>query len=247
MLRVLTLASLSAASAYYLPMSKVAPQNSISKISMSTYAEYLAMRSGAVVPTAPAAAPQVAKATPAVAKAIPTYVDPAATFDGKGFGGGEATRDPAPTYIDPNDQKGKQQAIHKAETFAEYLAKRNGAAAAPAAAPEPAPAAPVAAQVEYKEPELTSAQRMEIARVKVNQEAAEDAAMPPLPAGIQVHFACPEEPWLDGRMGTLRAYDHVDSHSGKYYVWLPAPPNGSEDTLTRPVIGLFRRSYLHPA
>ena len=45
---------------------------------------------------------------------------------GKGFGGGEATRDPAPTYINPNDPKGKQQAIHKAETFAEYLAKRGG-------------------------------------------------------------------------------------------------------------------------
>ncbi|KAL1529716.1 hypothetical protein AB1Y20_000654 [Prymnesium parvum] len=43
---------------------------------------------------------------------------------GKGFGGGEATRDPAPTNIDPNDPKGKQQAIHKAESFAEYLAKR---------------------------------------------------------------------------------------------------------------------------
>ena len=44
---------------------------------------------------------------------------------GKGFGGGEATRDPAPTYVDPNDPKGKQQAIHKAESFAEYLAKRS--------------------------------------------------------------------------------------------------------------------------
>lgn len=43
---------------------------------------------------------------------------------GKGFGGGEATRDPEPTIIDPNDPKGKQQAIHKAESFAEYLAKR---------------------------------------------------------------------------------------------------------------------------
>merc|ERR1719478_1603299 len=43
---------------------------------------------------------------------------------GKGFGGGEATRDPAPTEVDPNDPKGKQQAIHKAESFAEYLAKR---------------------------------------------------------------------------------------------------------------------------
>ena len=53
---------------------------------------------------------------------------------GKGFGGGEATRDPAPTVIDPNDPKGKQQAIHKAESFAEYLVKRSaGGGAAPAA------------------------------------------------------------------------------------------------------------------
>ena len=43
---------------------------------------------------------------------------------GKGFGGGEATRDPEPTAYDPNDPKGKQQAIHKAESFSEYLAKR---------------------------------------------------------------------------------------------------------------------------
>jgi hypothetical protein len=33
--------------------------------------------------------------------------------------GGEATRDPEPTVYDPNDPKGKQQAIHKAESFAE--------------------------------------------------------------------------------------------------------------------------------
>ena len=65
---------------------------------------------------------------------------------GKGFGGGEATRDPAPTYVDPSDPKGKQQAIHKAESFAEYLARRGGgaAAAAPAAA-APQAAAPQAA------------------------------------------------------------------------------------------------------
>ena len=44
--------------------------------------------------------------------------------DGKGFGGGEATRNPEATVIDPNDPKGKQQAIHKAESFAEYLARR---------------------------------------------------------------------------------------------------------------------------
>jgi len=47
-------------------------------------------------------------------------------MDGKGFGGGEATRDPEPTFIDPNDPKGKQQAIFKAESFAEYLARRGG-------------------------------------------------------------------------------------------------------------------------
>ena len=62
---------------------------------------------------------------------------------GKGFGGGEATRDPAPTFVDPNDPKGKQQAIHKAESFADYLARRNGGAAAAPAPAAPAPAAPV--------------------------------------------------------------------------------------------------------
>ncbi|KAG8470494.1 hypothetical protein KFE25_008915 [Diacronema lutheri] len=45
-------------------------------------------------------------------------------MDGKGFGGGEATRDPEPTDIDPNDPKGKQKAIHKADSFEEYMKKR---------------------------------------------------------------------------------------------------------------------------
>ena len=44
--------------------------------------------------------------------------EPVMNEGGKGFGGGEATRDPEPTQIDPNDPKGKQQAIHKAESFA---------------------------------------------------------------------------------------------------------------------------------
>merc|ERR1719231_436594 len=52
---------------------------------------------------------------------------------GKGFGGGEATRDPEPTLVDPNDPKGKQQAIHKAESFSDYLARRTGMTATPAA------------------------------------------------------------------------------------------------------------------
>ena len=57
---------------------------------------------------------------------------------GKGFGGGEATRDPAPTSIDPSDPKGKQQAIFKAESFAEYLARRQaGGGDAAATAPSP--------------------------------------------------------------------------------------------------------------
>jgi hypothetical protein len=65
---------------------------------------------------------------------------------GKGFGGGEATRDPSPTLVDPNDPKGKQQAIHKAESFAEYLAKRagGGVAAAPVAVAAPPAASYVA-------------------------------------------------------------------------------------------------------
>ena len=62
----------------------------------------------------------VAPAPFTVLKQCPVQV----SMNGKGFGGGEATRDPEPTYIDPNDPKGKQQAIHKAESFAEYLAKR---------------------------------------------------------------------------------------------------------------------------
>merc|ERR1719375_2427267 len=45
-------------------------------------------------------------------------------FDGPPNAGGEATRDPEPTEIDPNDPKGKQKAIHKSESFAEYLKKR---------------------------------------------------------------------------------------------------------------------------
>ncbi len=47
-------------------------------------------------------------------------------IEGKGFGGGEATRDPNPTYYDPNDSKAKQRAIFKAETYAEYRARLNG-------------------------------------------------------------------------------------------------------------------------
>jgi hypothetical protein len=52
-------------------------------------------------------------------------LDSGTSAGGKGFGGSEATRDPEPTVYDACDPKARQQAIHKAETFAEYLAKRN--------------------------------------------------------------------------------------------------------------------------
>ena len=52
------------------------------------------------------------------------FLPPLMSGAGKGFGGGEATRDPAPTEVDPNDPKGKQQAIHKAESFSDYLKRR---------------------------------------------------------------------------------------------------------------------------
>merc|ERR1740125_69644 len=67
------------------------------------------------------------------------------SMGGKGFGGGEATRDPEATVIDPNDPKGKQQAIHKAESFSDYLARRGGASTSISA---PAPAAPAAPVIE---------------------------------------------------------------------------------------------------
>eukprot|EP00286_Rhodomonas_abbreviata_P022823 CAMPEP_0181311194 /NCGR_PEP_ID=MMETSP1101-20121128/13002_1 /TAXON_ID=46948 /ORGANISM="Rhodomonas abbreviata, Strain Caron Lab Isolate" /LENGTH=210 /DNA_ID=CAMNT_0023417899 /DNA_START=28 /DNA_END=660 /DNA_ORIENTATION=+ len=48
------------------------------------------------------------------------------------------TRDPAPTQLDPNDPKSKQTHIPKSESFEEYLARRNGGAAAAPAAAAPA-------------------------------------------------------------------------------------------------------------
>ena len=84
-------------------------------------------QSGRIVPTSmpstPASAPDAA--APMAAAAAPAASAPKG---GKGFGGGEATRDPEPTRFDPDDPKARQQAIPKVETFAEYLARRNAAA-----------------------------------------------------------------------------------------------------------------------
>ena len=79
---------------------------------------------------------------------------------GKGFGGGEATRDPAPTEIDPNDPKGKQQAIHKAESFAEYLAKRSGGGGGVAAAPTSTQQTPTAFALKHTSKDLASLQAL---------------------------------------------------------------------------------------
>ena len=51
--------------------------------------------------------------------AAPTYNNP------NGGAGGEETRDPAPTY-DPNDPNAKQGTIKKAESFADYLQRTRG-------------------------------------------------------------------------------------------------------------------------
>ena len=39
------------------------------------------------------------------------------SMSGKGFGGGEATRDPEPTEVDPNDPKGKQRTYPRPRTL----------------------------------------------------------------------------------------------------------------------------------
>ena len=44
---------------------------------------------------------------------------------GEGFGGGELTRDPAPTASDAGGPTGEQTAVHKGESFGEYLARCN--------------------------------------------------------------------------------------------------------------------------
>jgi hypothetical protein len=105
---------------------------------------------------------------------------------GKGFGGGEATRDPAPTMYDPNDPKGKQQAIHKAESFSEYLAKRGaGGDAAPApAGEETRDSAPVAAAAPAAAPAAFAAAAARIS-------AAQQAAVERLVAANNMHASPP--------------------------------------------------------
>ena len=65
---------------------------------------------------------------------------PAPPHGSEGFGGGEETRDPEPTVSSAGPAA---QAIHKAESFAEYLAKRgNSAVVSSPATPPPPPITP---------------------------------------------------------------------------------------------------------
>ncbi|CDF35169.1 unnamed protein product [Chondrus crispus] len=77
----------------------------------------------AFVPTTSFTGLRVRAAAPRVCHAPVRVAKWRMSEEGKGFGGGEATRDPTPTEIDPNDPKGKQKAIHHAETFADYQAR----------------------------------------------------------------------------------------------------------------------------
>eukprot|EP00322_Chrysochromulina_rotalis_P016076 CAMPEP_0115846170 /NCGR_PEP_ID=MMETSP0287-20121206/9725_1 /TAXON_ID=412157 /ORGANISM="Chrysochromulina rotalis, Strain UIO044" /LENGTH=209 /DNA_ID=CAMNT_0003299957 /DNA_START=86 /DNA_END=715 /DNA_ORIENTATION=- len=193
-----------------------------------------------------------------------TAISTVAMSGGKGFGGGEATRDPEPTYVNPNDPKGKQQAIHKAESFAEYLAKRTvgartapaatdphtvppasapAAAAPPAHVAPPAAAPPAPAPATSKAPMLNAEERLAIAHQQAIVEAAEDAALPPIAAGSQVTFTCPSEPWLNGRTGFVRNYDDA---LNKYMAYIDSVPNGeySPCDKSKPLLVPIRRSQI---
>ena len=142
---------------------------------------------------------------------------------GKGFGGGEATRDPAPTYVDPSDPKGKQQAIHKAESFAEYLARRGGGAAAAA----PAAAAPQAAAPQAAAPAVTDSSSSWLSAA---EKAALKATADALSAPYKGFLASDESagPWL--RAGHVDAAKVPDTSENRaaYRSMLYTTPGLSE-------------------
>jgi len=114
---------------------------------------------------------------------------------GKGFGGGEATRDPMPTAYDPNDPKGKQQAIHKAESFADYLARRQGGVPAAAPAPVPVPAPPPTAPAAYVAPAPAPAAPAAPAPVAFVPPPAPAPAPPAAPVAAPVAKEPEVSPW----------------------------------------------------
>ena len=206
-------------------MQEVIPQQGM------TFADYMASRGeGAAV----AAPPAPVDPTPQQGM---TYADYMAS---RGEGAAAAAP-PAP--VDPAPQQGM--------TYADYMASRGEgtaptAAAAPPAAVDPptvppiaavsAPvAAPIAAPVQMSESEL-AAQRLMIKE----QEAREDAALPPIPDGAAVELVHPDA-WANGRTAVVRNFD---AERMRYMVWLPNPPTGAEEPLAMPLLMSVRRAFL---
>ena len=64
--------------------------------------------------------------------------------------------------------------------------------------------------------------------------------MPAIAPGSTVTITS-DEAWLTGRTGQVKG---VDALSGKYHVWLPHAPIGTEASLQRPVLMLIRRKFI---
>ena len=216
-----------------------------------SFAEYLAKREmqGAVIPTggnvSPTPAPEAlappTAAPPQMQEVIPQQGMTFADYMASRGEGAAAAAPPAP--VDPAPQQGM--------TFADYMASRGEgaaptAAAAPPAAVDPptvppiaavsAPvAAPIAAPVQMSESEL-AAQRLMIKE----QEAREDAALPPIPDGAAVELVHPDA-WANGRTAVVRNFD---AERMRYMVWLPNPPTGAEEPLAMPLLMSVRRAFL---
>lgn len=85
----------------------------------TSYADYLASKSGVTSAPAYAAAFHGSVVPTAFGSVVPT-----ALASHEGFGGGEASHDRAPTSVSPSRLEEVEEDAHKAETYAEYLARR---------------------------------------------------------------------------------------------------------------------------
>ena len=157
---------------------------------------------------------------------------------GKGFGGGEATRDPAPTACDSNDPKGKQQAIHKAESFSEYLARRQASAPAVATASS-LPYVPLAAPAPVAAPAADDTGlyglRDGLSRVRAHDYSCIDNGQP---------FVAPG--WVsDELLDALRADARTLLAAGRC-VWSEEACSGRAPTFALPSLGPSPESHHHP-
>ena len=157
---------------------------------------------------------------------------------GKGFGGGEATRDPAPTACDSNDPKGKQQAIHKAESFSEYLARRQASAPAVATASS-LPYVPLAAPAPVAAPAADDTELYGLSdglsRVRAHDYSCIDNGQP---------FVAPG--WVsDELLDALRADARTLLAAGRC-VWSEEACSGRAPTIALPSLGPSPESHHHP-